>query len=196
MDTGRIRQPLSHDGNSTLGHFKVSHDGYIHTLLRGSVCSYNIAGRILGNIQSYFKYVHNTSIFSNMDGPRNYHAKWSQLYNETPTSNAFTDMWNLKKGQTELLCRTDADSQTLKNLWSPEETVWGVGGCAWTVGWKSCEVRLLWSLYNYRCDKFIWVIKRKKKKNMYALSTGNSLYRNLLLEITGVPIVAQDNKPD
>ena len=24
-------------------------------------------------------------------------------------------MWNLKKGQTELLCRTDADSQTLKN---------------------------------------------------------------------------------
>ena len=51
--------------------------------------------------------------------------------------------WNLKKGQTELLCRTDADSQTLKNLWSPEETVWGVGGCAWAVGWKSCEIRLL-----------------------------------------------------
>ena len=44
-------------------------------------------------------------------------------YNETPTSNAFTDMWNLRKGQTELLCRTDADSQTLKNLWSLEETV-------------------------------------------------------------------------
>ena len=37
-------------------------------------------------------------------------------------------MWNLKKGQTELLCRTDADSQTLKNLWSPEETVWRVWG--------------------------------------------------------------------
>ena len=36
-------------------------------------------------------------------------------------------MWNLKKGHTELLCRTDADSQTLKNLWSLEETVrvWG-----------------------------------------------------------------------
>jgi len=48
-------------------------------------------------------------------------------------------MWNLKKGQTELLCRTDADSQTLKNLWSPEETVWGVGGCAWAVGWKSVK---------------------------------------------------------
>ena len=35
-----------------------------------------------------------------------------------------------EKGQTELLCRIDADSQTLKNLWSPEETVWGVGGYA------------------------------------------------------------------
>ena len=33
-----------------------------------------------------------------------------------------------------------------------------VEGCAWAVGWKSCEIRLLWSLYNYRCDKFIWVI--------------------------------------
>ena len=42
-----------------------------------------------------------------MNGPRNYHAKWSQPYNETPTSNAFTDIWNLKKAQTELLCRTD-----------------------------------------------------------------------------------------
>ena len=34
----------------------------------------------------------------------------------------------------------------------------GLVGCAWAVGWKSCEIRLLWSLYNYRCDKFIWVI--------------------------------------
>jgi len=50
-------------------------------------------------------------------------------------------MWNLKKGETELLCRTDADSQTLKNL--EKETVWGVGGCAWVVGWKSCETGLL-----------------------------------------------------
>ena len=64
-------------------------------------------------------------------------------------------MWNLKKGPTELLCRTDADSQTLKNLWFLEETVCGVGGCAWAVGWKSCEIRFLLSLYNYKCDKFI-----------------------------------------
>ena len=67
----------------------------------------------------------------------------TMLKSETPTSNAFTDMWNLKKGQTELLCRTDADSQTLKSLWSPEETVLGVGGCAWVMGWKSCKSVLL-----------------------------------------------------
>ena len=47
-----------------------------------------------------------------------------------------------KKGQTELLCRTDADSQTLKNLWSPKETVWGVGGCTGVVGWKSYKIGL------------------------------------------------------
>ena len=57
-----------------------------------------------------------------------------KLDNETPISNVFTDMWNLKKGQTELVCRTDADSQTLKNLWFPTETVWGGGGMCWGCG--------------------------------------------------------------
>ena len=47
--------------------------------------------------------------------------------NETPTSNSITYIWNLKKGQNELLCRTDTDSKTLKNLRFPNETVWGVG---------------------------------------------------------------------
>ena len=36
-------------------------------------------------------------------------------------------MWTLRKGYNELLCRTDADSQTLKNLWFPKERGWGVG---------------------------------------------------------------------
>ena len=36
-----------------------------------------------------------------------------------------------EKRTDELLYRTDADSQTLKNLWSPEKTVWGVGRCTW-----------------------------------------------------------------
>ena len=64
-----------------------------------------------------------------MDGPRNYHAKCGQSYNETPTSNAFTDMRNLKKRHNELLCRTDTDLQTLKNVWFPRETGLGLGGC-------------------------------------------------------------------
>jgi len=51
-------------------------------------------------------------------------------------------MQNLKKGQNELLCRTDTDSKTLKNLWSPKEIVQGVEGCAGVVGWKSCEIGL------------------------------------------------------
>ena len=29
---------------------------------------------------------------------------------QTPTSNAITYMWNLKKGEPELLCRVDTDS--------------------------------------------------------------------------------------
>ena len=72
-----------------------------------------------------------------MDGPRNYHAKRSQLDNETPTSNAITCMWNLKKGPNELLCRIDTDSQTLKNL---RRLFGGVGGCAGGFGWKCCDV--------------------------------------------------------
>ena len=46
----------------------------------------------------------------------------------------------------------------IENLWSLEETVWWVVGGAWALGWKSCGFRLLWSLYNYRCDKFLWEI--------------------------------------
>ena len=39
-------------------------------------------------------------------------------------------MWNLQKGHNEFLCRTDMDSQALKNLWFPHETGWGLGGCS------------------------------------------------------------------
>ena len=34
-------------------------------------------------------------------------------------------MWHLKKGHHELLCKTDTDSQTLKNLWFANNTEWG-----------------------------------------------------------------------
>ena len=85
----------------------------------------------------------NNDIFSNMDESRNYHAKRSQANKETPTSNAITYMWNLKKGNSELLCGTDTDSQTLKNfLWFPNETGWGVEICTEGLGWKCCKIWL------------------------------------------------------
>ena len=51
-------------------------------------------------------------------------------------------MWNVKKGHNELLCRTDIDSQNLKNLWFPNEIVWELGECAGVVGWKSYKIGL------------------------------------------------------
>ena len=62
--------------------------------------------------------------------------------NETPTSSAITYIWNLKKGHNELLCRTETDSQTLKNLYFPNETGWGLGGCAGGLGWKWYKIGL------------------------------------------------------
>ena len=35
-------------------------------------------------------------------------------------------MWNLKKGHNELLCRTNSDLQTLKKLYCPNKTGWGL----------------------------------------------------------------------
>ena len=67
-----------------------------------------------------------------MNGTRNYHARWSQSDNETPTSNSFTDMWNLKKGYSEL-CRTDTDSDFEKIMISKGDSS-GVGGMCWGCG--------------------------------------------------------------
>ena len=53
---------------------------------------------------------------------------------ETPTSNIITYMCNLKKGHNELLCRTDTDSQILKNMVSKGDSS-GVGGCSGIVRW-------------------------------------------------------------
>ena len=51
----------------------------------------------------------------------------SEVYSETATSHAITYMWNLQKGHNELLCSTEADSQTLKNLWFPKDRGWDFG---------------------------------------------------------------------
>ena len=103
----------------------------------------------------------------NMDGPRNYQGKWSQSDSEIPTSKAITYMGNLKKRHNELLCRTDTVSQTLKNLWFPNETGGGSGGCTGGLGLKCYKIGLWWLLYSYKCN---WVIKnaikfKKERKN-------------------------------
>ena len=54
----------------------------------------------------------NNVICSNMDGPRDYHAKWSKLDRERQKSYDITYMWNLKNDTNELIYKTDTDSQT------------------------------------------------------------------------------------
>ena len=44
-------------------------------------------------------------------------------------------MWNLeKKGTNEGICRTEIDSQTLKNLWLPKGTSREEEGAGWGFG--------------------------------------------------------------
>ena len=57
-------------------------------------------------------------------------------------------MWNLKKGHNEL-CRTDTDSQTLKNSWFPNET-----GCEWMTGLGSWDVNAI----KLDCDDYCTTI--------------------------------------
>ena len=61
----------------------------------------------------------NSAICSNMDGPRDYHTKWSKSDRERQISYAITYMWNLKKNDTnELIYKRETDSQTHKQTYS------------------------------------------------------------------------------
>ena len=53
----------------------------------------------------------NNAICSNMDGPRDYHIKWSKSERERQISYNITYMWNLKYDKRELIYKTEADSQ-------------------------------------------------------------------------------------
>ena len=66
----------------------------------------------------------NNGFWSNMDGPRNYHSKWSWSDSEVQTSYAINYMWNFKNGYKELLCKTGTDTQNLKNWGLPKGTDW------------------------------------------------------------------------
>ena len=60
-----------------------------------------------------------------MDGPRDYHAKWSKSEREKQILYDITYMWNLNYGTKELIYEAETDSQTYRtNMWLPEGVVW------------------------------------------------------------------------
>ena len=54
----------------------------------------------------------NNAICSNMDGPRDYHTKWSKPEREGYIPYDITYMWNLKYDSNELIYETETDLQT------------------------------------------------------------------------------------
>ena len=54
----------------------------------------------------------NNAIYSNMDGPRDYHTKWNKSDRERQIEYDNTYMWNLKNNTNELIYKTETDSQT------------------------------------------------------------------------------------
>ena len=54
----------------------------------------------------------NNAICSNMDGSRDYHAKWSKSDRERQISYDITYKWNLKNDTNELIYKIEIDSQT------------------------------------------------------------------------------------
>ena len=84
-------------------------------------CKEKIKKKVAASISAYEKLcICQISKYETKDGEEEGRKKEGKI------EKAVDDMWNLKKGQTEL-CRTDVDSQTLKILWSLEETVWVMG---------------------------------------------------------------------
>ena len=53
----------------------------------------------------------NNAICSNVDGPRDYHTKWSKSDRERQIYD-ITYMWNLKNSTNELIYKTETDLQT------------------------------------------------------------------------------------
>ena len=54
----------------------------------------------------------NNAIWSYIDGPRDYHTKWSKSDREKQIPNYITHMGNLKYDSKELIYEIEADSQT------------------------------------------------------------------------------------
>ena len=68
---------------------------------------YKYNGKLLSH-----KKVWNNAICSNVDGPGDYHTKWSKSDRERQISYDITYMWTLKNDMNELIYKTETDSQT------------------------------------------------------------------------------------
>ena len=70
----------------------------------------------------------NNAICSNMNGPRDYHTKWSKSERERQIWYDITHMWNLifLNGINELIYKTETDSQ-ISNLGLPKGKCGGEG---------------------------------------------------------------------
>ena len=64
-------------------------------------------GILLSHIKEW-----NNAIGSYMDGPRDYHTKWSKSERERQIPYDITYMWHLKYGTNEPIYKTETDSQT------------------------------------------------------------------------------------
>ena len=54
----------------------------------------------------------NNTTCSNMDGPRDYHNKWSKSHRETQISYGIIYMWNRKYDTNEPISERETESQT------------------------------------------------------------------------------------
>ena len=99
-----------------------------------------------------------------MDGPRNYHAKWSQSDSEIPTSYAITYMCNLKKRTQWTSLQNRYWLTDTEKLMAAKGDSLGVEGWAGGLEWKCYKIGLWWWLYNYKCNKNKKIIKRERKK--------------------------------
>ena len=72
----------------------------------------NLVYSIYNGILFSHKKEGNNAIYSNMDGPGNYHTKWSKLGRERQISCGITYMWNLKYDTNERTYETETGSQT------------------------------------------------------------------------------------
>ena len=68
----------------------------------------------------------NNAICSNIDGPRDYHTKWSKSGRERQTSHDITYMWNLKN-ETNLFTKQKLTHRHRKQMYGYQRGRGGVG---------------------------------------------------------------------